>query len=197
MDICINTSLIVIETERLILRSFAESDLTDFFAYASVPGVGEMAGWPHHKTIDTSKQILQSFMEKNEVFALYHKVDGKIIGSLGLHKSWANEDEKYKHLKTKEVGYVLAKDYWGQGLVPEAVKFVMGYYFTNHGVEAFTCGHFKENNQSRRVIEKCGFEFVMESKYYSKQLDKNFDDMKYILIRSEHSPINYNMTNQS
>jgi ribosomal-protein-alanine N-acetyltransferase len=182
MDIHIDTSQIVIKTERLILRPFQKPDLADFFAYASVPGVGEMAGWPHHETIETSEHILRSFLTEKEVFAIYHKVDRKVIGSLGIHKSWANEDGEYKHLKIKEIGYVLAKDYWGQGLVPEAVQTVMDYCFKNLGIEAFTCGHFKENNQSRRVIEKCGFVFVKESEYYSKQLDRNYDDMKYILI---------------
>jgi ribosomal-protein-alanine N-acetyltransferase len=150
--------------------------------YPSVPGVGEMAGWSHHKTIETSEQILHSFIDKKVVFALCHKTDRKIIGSLGLHYSWANEDEKYKELKVKDIGYVLSKIYWGQGLMPEAVCAVMDYGIKNLSVEAFTCGHFVENNQSRRVIEKCGFIFVREGEYYSKQLDKCFQDMKYILI---------------
>ena len=53
----IDISSKVIETERLLLRPFIESDLEDFYTYASVPGVGERAGWPHHETIETSKQI--------------------------------------------------------------------------------------------------------------------------------------------
>lgn len=185
MDVLIDVTEINIETDRLTLRSWRESDLGDLFAYASVPGVGEMAGWPHHENIDTSKQILCSFIAKKEVFALYHETDRKVIGSLGLHHSWANEDDRYKDLKVKEIGYVLSKIYWGQDLVPEAVKAVMDYCFITLGVEAFTCGHFKENNQSRRVIEKCGFEFVKESEFYAKQLDKSFEDMKYILIRGK------------
>jgi RimJ/RimL family protein N-acetyltransferase/ubiquinone/menaquinone biosynthesis C-methylase UbiE len=183
MDIRIDTSNIVIETERLLLRPFMESDLADFYAYASVPGVGEMAGWPHHESIDTSERILQSFISEGEVLAIYHKADSKVIGSLGLHYSWANEDEKYKHLKVKEIGYVLARDYWGQGIMPEAVSAVITYGFNTLGVEAFTCGHFSENSQSRRVIEKCGFRFVKQGEFYAKQLQRSFEDMKYILIR--------------
>ena len=53
MDIPINIENTVIETERLILRPWQEADLDDFYAYASVPGVGEMAGWAHHQSIDT------------------------------------------------------------------------------------------------------------------------------------------------
>jgi ribosomal-protein-alanine N-acetyltransferase len=155
--------------------------LQDFFAYASVPGVGEMAGWPHHKTIDTSQELLHGFLEEKEVLAVFHKAENKVIGSLGLHDSWAKES--YPHLNSKEIGYVLSKEFWGQGIIVEAVKAVIDYGFSTLGIEAFTCGHFVENNQSRRVVEKIGFEFAKQSKYYSKQLDKTFDDMKYILFR--------------
>jgi len=183
MDIPIDVSTAVLKTERLILRAFAESDLADLYAYASVPGVGEMAGWPHHESIGASERILRSFIEEKEVFALYHKADRRVIGSLGLHKSWANEDDAYKGLKVKEIGYVLAKSYWGQGLIPEAVSAVIKYGFNTLGLEAFTCGHFSENSQSRRVIEKTGFQFVRQSEYYAKQLQRSFEDMKYILFK--------------
>lgn len=189
MDIFIDVSKIIIETERLLLRAFEESDLDDFFAYASVPGVGEKAGWPHHENIETSRWILRSFLDEKEVFAVYHKADRKVIGSLGLHKSWANEDEAYKHLKVKEIGYVLSKNYWGQRLMPEAVKAVIDYGFNTLGVEAFTCGHFSVNAESRRVIEKNGFRFVKQSEFHAKQLGQTFEDMKYILVKDAPNPL--------
>ncbi len=185
MDIQTDVSNIVIETERLILKAFTEADLQDFYDYASIPGVGEMAGWPHHESMETTKRVLHSFIEGKEVFAIHHKSDGKVIGSLGLHKSWANEDEAYKDLKVKEIGYVLSKDYWGQGLMPEAVNAVIDYGFDILGLDAFTCGHFSVNSQSRRVIEKCGFRFIKQSVYYARQLERNFEDMKYILLREQ------------
>jgi len=182
MDVSIDVSDINIETERLILRPFSEADLEDFFAYASVPGVGEMAGWPHHQSMEASRAVLQYFLDNKDVFAIFHKADRKVVGSLGLHCSWANEDDRYKNLRSKEIGYVLSKDYWVQGLVPEAVTAVIDYGFENLGIEAFSIGHFVENSQSRRVIEKCGFTFVKESEYYSKQLDRRYDDLKYIRL---------------
>ena len=126
MDIQIDITDTVLETPRLILRPWRESDLEDFFAYASVEGVGEMAGWKHHESIEVSRAILGDFMSHKNVFALAHRESGRVIGSLGLHPSWANEDEAYRHLKVKEIGYVLSRDYWGQGLMPEAVKAVIG-----------------------------------------------------------------------
>lgn len=183
MDIQIDVTGTMLETPRLILRPWRESDLKDFFAYASVEGVGERAGWRHHESIEVSRAILEDFMSHKNVFALEHRESGKAIGSLGLHTSWANGEEAYRHLKVKEIGYVLSRDYWGHGLMPEAVKAVIGFCFDVCGLDALTVGHFLENGQSRRVIEKCGFRFVKESKYHAKQLDGDFDDMKYILLR--------------
>ncbi len=183
----IDTSKIRIETDRLILRAFCDDDLSDFYEYASVPGVGEMAGWPHHENIETSKRILQSFMTENEVFALVLRESGKVTGSLGLHNSWANDDPKYADMKSKEIGYVLSRDYWGQGLVPEAVKAVISMCFHEYCCDMLTCGHFSTNNQSRRVIEKSGFQFEKQNLYHSKQLNTDFEDMKYVLLRSQWS----------
>ena len=183
MDFPLDVTNITIETDRLTLRAFVESDLGDFYAYASVPGVGEMAGWPHHTSIETSKAVLQSFLNNKDVFAIFHKTDKKVIGSLGLHNAWINKEEKYRHLKAKNIGYVLAKDYWGQGFVPEAVKAVINYGFENLGMEAFSIEHFVDNVQSRRVIEKCGFTFVKEGKYHAKLLDRYFDELRYVLVQ--------------
>jgi len=106
MDIPFDVSNIIIETPRLTLRPFEAADLTDFFAYASVPGVGEMAGWPHHKTMEESRRILNRFLSEKKNFALFHKTDNKVIGSLGLHSSWTSRSDKYMNLKAKEIGYV-------------------------------------------------------------------------------------------
>ena len=63
----------VLETQRLILREFKDCDLTDFYEYASVDGVGEMAGWNHHENIETTKEKLDSFITENTVFAIVYK----------------------------------------------------------------------------------------------------------------------------
>jgi ribosomal-protein-alanine N-acetyltransferase len=185
MNITIDTSKIQLETSRLFLRSFCEDDLDDFYEYARVPGVGEMAGWPHHESIETSKRILKSFIEEKEVFAVQYKHTGKVIGSLGLHYSWANDDQRYSGMRSKEIGYVISRNYWGQGLALEAVKPVIAMCFQEYDCEIITCGHFSTNNQSRRVIEKSGFRFDKQSVYSAKQLGIEVEDMKYILIRSQ------------
>ena len=183
MDIPFDVSGIKIDSGRLILRPFEESDLRDFNSYASVPGVGESAGWHHHRTMDESENILKSFLENKSNFALFHKEGKKVMGSLGLRAGWICRNEKYKHLKAKEIGYVVAKDYWGLGLATEAVLAIVSYGFENLGIEAFGIAHFAENAASRRVAEKCGFTYIETGKFYSKQLDKHYDDVRHILLR--------------
>ncbi len=184
MDVRIDITNVTLETERLILRPWRESDLDDFYAYASVDGVGEMAGWPHHTSKEGSKRILDNFILEKCVFAIEHKGDGKVIGSLGLHVS-SYECPQNAEMKVKEIGYVLSKEYWGMGLMPEAVKAVISYCFDTLGIDALTVGHFTQNAQSRRVIEKSGFAFLSDGEYYSKQLNISFAEKKYILYNNK------------
>ena len=158
-----------IETERLILRPFEKSDLKDFYEYASVEGVGEMAGWPHHESIEKSKEILDKFIEEDKTFALCYKENGKVIGSLGIEKYGL--EEKLTEFDTyigREIGFVLSKDYWGLGLMPEALVAVMDYLFLELDYDFLLCGHYNFNAQSKKVQEKCGFKpyraLTMETK---------------------------------
>ena len=166
MNAAIDVTGIRIDTERLILRPWEENDLEDFFAYASVPGVGEMAGWNHHKTIEESAQILASFMRHKKTFALELKENGKVIGSLGIEE--IDVDPERSEKLGREVGYVLSQDYWGRGLMPEALQAVIDYCFRVLNYDYLTCCHFKRNHQSRRVIEKCGFHYFGESRFETR-----------------------------
>ena len=159
MNAPIDVTNVRIETDRLILRAWQESDLADFYEYASVPGVGEKAGWNHHQSVDESKRILGFFIAGKKTFALVLKENGKVIGSLGLEPR-ADDAGLDAELQGREIGYVLSKDYWGRGLMTEAVKAVIDYCFSELSYDYLTCGHFDHNDRSRRVVEKCGFEFL-------------------------------------
>lgn len=158
----VDVTHIRIETDRLILRPWQVSDLQDLNAYASVPGVGEMAGWIHHKSMDESRGILDMFIREKKTFALVLKESGKVIGSLGLEE-FDPTDPHGEDKQGREIGYVLSKDHWGRGLMPEAVRAVIAYCFETLGFDYVTCSHFTRNPQSRRVIEKTGFHFLEES----------------------------------
>ena len=159
MNAPINVVDIQIETERLILRSWRECDLQDLYEYASIEGVGECAGWNHHKSLEDSKKILDSFIQHRKTFALELKENGKVIGSLGLEARDEDAGLEAK-LQGREIGYVLSKDYWGAGLMTEAVTATINFCFQKLDFDYLTCGHFDYNERSRRVVEKCGFQFL-------------------------------------
>lgn len=164
----------IIETKRLILRPFQESDLNDFYEYASIEGVGKMAGWHYHDSIDCTKEILNRFIFEDKVFAIVFKENNRVIGSLGVEKYGKEESlTEFDGYKGREIGFVLSKNYWGKGLMPEAVKAVIHFLFNELDLDFLTCGFFNFNNQSKKVQEKCGFvpyrSLVMETRMGTKE----------------------------
>ena len=182
MNAPIDITGVVLKTERLILRPWRETDLDDLYEYARVDGVGRMAGWSAHKDIEESKRILRMFMDEKKTFALEYQ--GKVIGSLGIE---TYEESRYPELdladkRGREIGYVLSKDYWGRGLMTEAAKEAIRWLFEDVKLDFITVGHFIRNDRSRRVIEKCGFEYVKNIPYDTED-GRTEDSMEYILYR--------------
>jgi ribosomal-protein-alanine N-acetyltransferase len=174
----INISGVVLNTERLSLRPWRESDLQDFYEYASVDGVGQMAGWKPHNTLEESRTILAHFIRGNHVFALEYQ--GKVIGSLGIEKYNEAHYPELAPYQGREIGYVLSRDYWGRGLMPEAVQQVIQWLFEEEKLDFILVGHFDWNRQSQRVIEKCGF-LYNKTLPYETQFGKQEKSVEYIL----------------
>ena len=151
----IDISNVVLRTERLLIRPWSQSDLDDLYEYASVDGVGQMAGWKPHESKAESQMILDMFIRDKKTFALEYQ--GKVIGSIGIEKYNEARYPEFEKKKCREIGYVLSKAYWGRGLMPEAVKEVICFLFDKAGLDVIFCGHYLSNEQSKRVHEKCGF----------------------------------------
>lgn len=166
MNAPIDVTNIRIETPRLILRPWRESDLEDFFTYARVPGVGEMAGWCHHESIEVTQKVLKVFMDGKDVLALELKESGRVIGSLGIHEN--DHDHVGADFLGREIGYVLSGEQWGRGLMPEAVRAVIDHCFRVLKYDYLLCGHFTWNHRSKRVIEKCGFTYLKDILHTTK-----------------------------
>nr|WP_294494796.1 GNAT family N-acetyltransferase [uncultured Anaerosporobacter sp.] len=86
MNAKVDLSETILVTPRLYLRPWRVTDLEDFYEYASVDGVGQMAGWIPHEDKEESRQILNLFIEEKKTFALELKENGRVIGSLGIEE---------------------------------------------------------------------------------------------------------------
>lgn len=126
-----------LETPRLLLRPWRQEDLEDFYAYASADGVGEMAGWAHHRSRKESRTVLNSFITGKKTFAMELKENGRVIGSLGIEEYSPMEYDE-PELLGRELGYVLCREYWGKGLMPEAVRAAIDCCFQTFGCDFLT-----------------------------------------------------------
>lgn len=79
MNASVDVTKVVLETDRLIIRPWNKADLEDFYEYAKVDGVGQMAGWNPHTSIEESEKILSMFIEGKNEFALELKENHKVI----------------------------------------------------------------------------------------------------------------------
>ena len=166
MNVSIDISNTIIGTERLILRPWQMDDVDDLYEYARVDGVGQMAGWLPHENKEKSLEILKKFIDGKKTFAIEY--EGKVIGSLGIEQYNESELPEFADKRGRELGFVLSKAYWGQGIMPEAVKGVIQFCFKELKLDFLACGHFTDNPQSARVQEKCGFKHYKLIKYETR-----------------------------
>ncbi len=145
------------ETERLLIRRWNENDAEDLYKYASDPDVGPIAGWPPHKSIDESLDVIRNVFNGKEAYAISMKTDEKAIGAIELklngRTDMTDRDDEC------EIGYWLGKPFWGQGIMPEAVKEMLRHAFEDCGMQKVWCGYYDGNTKSKRVQEKCGFKY--------------------------------------
>lgn len=154
----VDITRVVLETNRLILRAFRQEDLADFNRYASVDGVGQPAGWKPHESLAESQEILDLFLDGKKTLAIVY--ESRVIGSLGIEPASSLTYPILEGREYKSLGFVLAKEYWGQGLMPEAVYAVLSYLFDHLGLHYVIGSHYTYNKQSARVFEKNGFTFL-------------------------------------
>ena len=174
MNAKVDITGVKLETERLILREWNLNDLDDFFTYAKNPDVGPRAGWLPHESKEKSLEILTKFIEEKKTFAIVYKENNKVIGSLGVEFYGREEAlSEFFDYQGRSIGYVISKDYWGKGLMPEAVKAVINYLFDVLDYDFLLCSYYDFNNQSKRVQEKCGFKpyrkLISETNYGTKE----------------------------
>ncbi len=146
----------VMETDRIILRPWRDSDAAALFKWASDPDVGPRAGWAPHKSLEESLDVIRTvFKDATNTWAIELKKTGEAIGAMGYGPSCdcklpAREGEPL-------AGYWVAKPYWNRGICTEALKLMIEHIRLTTDIKSLISGHFVDNPASGRVMEKCGF----------------------------------------
>lgn len=144
-------------TERLILRRWKASDAESLFEYAKDPEVGPAAGWPPHRSVEESAQVIRDVFGGAECYAICKKGTDRAIGAIELklngHTDMTVRDDEC------ELGYWLGKPFWGRGYMPEAARALIRRGFEELGMTTIWCGYYDGNGKSQRVQEKVGFRY--------------------------------------
>ena len=152
----------ILETARLILRHFLPDDLDSLYALYSVPEVIRYIP-DAPRSYDEAKEELDWHMNGHPrhpelgLWATIHKETGKFIGRCGL-LPWTHDGQD-----EVEVAYLIAREYWGQGLGTEAARAVLKYGFEQLKLTRLVCLIDEENTASKQVAEKIGMRFEKHS----------------------------------
>lgn len=175
----------MIETERLILRPWTEADAEVMYKYASDPDIGPIAGWAPHTSVENSREIIRTVFAVPETYAVVLKATGEPVGSIGimfddgLHSADMGSGEA-------EIGYWIGKPYWGQRLIPEAVRAILARCFNELNLNAVWCGYYEGNTKSKNVCEKSRFKYHHTNKDVVSPLGDKRTEHFYVMTREDY-----------
>ena len=146
-----------LETRRLALRPWEETDAERLHELASNPAVGQAAGWPPHSSAEESLRVIREVFSAPDTFAIILKEENAPCGSINIMNSENSNVELAEG--EGEIGFWLGAPYWGRGYMTEALAEILRYGFEERGLSRLWCAYFEGSGRSKRVQEKRGFKF--------------------------------------
>ena len=165
------------------IRKWELSDAKDLAAALSNKKVQDNLrdGLPYPYTEQDGKEFISAMLsaDENETFAFAIMVDDKVVGSIGIFR------QGNIHRQTAELGYYIAEEYWGKGIMTEAVKQICAYVFAKSDIIRIYAEPFAYNIASCRVLEKVGFQYEGTLRSNAVKNGKVIDMEMYSLLKAE------------
>ena len=138
-------------------------------------------GLPYPYTEQDGANFISDMLsvDENETFAFAITVDDKVVGSIGVFR------QGNIHRLTAELGYYIAEEYWGRGLMTEAVRQICEYVFDKSDIIRIYAEPFEYNIASCRVLEKVGFQYEGTLRNNAVKNGKIIDMKMYSLLKAE------------
>ena len=157
----------ILTSEDITLRPWKESDAENLYNLAKSPNIGPKAGWPPHKSVEESLEVIKTIFSNKETYAIIYK--NQLVGCVGLlfypncHQDWGKD--------SAEIGYWVGEEFQNKGIATKASKILVERAFKELKVKSIfgTCN--LDNLKSKRVMEKLVF------KHY-KDIEKIDDNNK-------------------
>ena len=165
------------------IRKWELSDAKDLAAALSNRKVQDNLrdGLPYPYTEQDGKEFISAMLsaDESETFAFAITVDNMVIGSIGIFR------QGNIHRQTAELGYYIAEEYWGKGIMTEAVKQICEYVFANSDIIRIYAEPFAYNIASCRALEKAGFQYEGTLRGNAVKNGKVIDMKMYSLLKEE------------
>ena len=157
----------MIETNRLLLRMWENDDAEMLYEHAKLSVIANMGGWPVHSNTEYSMQVIRDILVPEHAYAIILKENNMLIGNVGFHLQ--EKSNMCIHADEAEISYWIGAEFWGMGYAPEAVNDIIRYKFISGAFKTIWACYIEGNNRSKRVLEKCGFEYARteKEKYWS------------------------------
>ena len=175
-------TLPILETPRLTLRKIKLEDSEAMYQYASKDDVTKYVLWDSHKSIETTKQVIQMMIDQYEeghlAWSITLKETQEFVGTIDF--VMYNKAEKIA-----EIGYALSDRHWGKGYVSEATKALLDFGFNELQLVRIQARCFADNIGSERVMQKVGMtcEGTMRKAKFAK--GKHHDIKMYAILRED------------
>jgi ribosomal-protein-alanine N-acetyltransferase len=171
-----------LETARLILREFSESDIAEL---VPLIGAAEVAATtlriPHPYEERHACEFIGSVPKENELrLAIRLRSNGRLCGGMGLHPEMQH--------RRAEIGYWIGVPFWGNGYATEAAREVVRYGFERLNLNRIFASHFKGNEKSGRVLEKIGMRHEGSIRQGVLKSGKFIDLELYSILREDPTP---------
>lgn len=180
---------VTLETKRLILRRFTIDDLEQIFY--NCWSDTEVWKWTNYKPMQCVEDVIniaEMFTDKwlgaydkpnRYSWAMQLKSSGEVIGRFfGMYP-----DDQLQQI---ELAYELGQDWWNQGLMSEAVKTVIDFYFNEVCLNRIQSHHAVENPASGRVMQKCGMLYEGIMRQACKCNNGLFDKVNYAVLAEDY-----------
>ena len=165
------------------IRKWELADAKDLAAAISNKKVQDNLrdGLPCPYTEQDGKEFISAMLaaDENDTFAFAITADGKVVGSIGAFR------QENIHSQTAELGYYIAEEYWGKGIMTKAVKQLCEYVFSHTDIIRIYAEPFAHNIGSCRVLEKAGFQYEGTIRSNAVKNGELLDMKMYARLRKE------------
>lgn len=180
----------MLESKRIYLRNISENDAPILLKWGKDQSYHDSAGFGSYENLAKAKKAAKQYTMRKNSYLICLKENDQVVGLIELNER--GMDERSGLLKTKELGFLMDKDYRQKGLMTEAINLVVKDAFINLDQNEIWAGTFENNLKSQNLLKKLGFKYIYEIDYSQISDLFSYKEKYYLLKKTEWLKIEQN-----